>query len=360
MVSAFVMTQSLLREIQRSGTVSLARFYRNLLFRMAPLAWAVIAGTMLAALLLLPITQWSTIGEQATSAALFQINYFLGFESIAYLGEAANSSLFQHFWAMSVQVQFYLVFPLFGWLLAAVIRATRIPRTPLLLCAFSVILAASLTYATASIIENQAFAYFDTGARAWEFAAGALVAIALPHVRLPRSARLVLAATGLVVLVSFGAFLDATTLFPGPAALVPVVAAVAILVGGASGATHGASKLLASRPLVAAAEYSFGFYLWHWPVLVMHRQLTEQELLGPVDGLGVIAISAALAYLTHRLIEVPVRGAARQAKTPREWRRPIARLAVVALVPFWRSEVQGRTWTGCSLPRPSIIPAQRY
>ncbi len=332
-VSAFVMMQSVLREIERSGGLHLGRFLRNLLFRMAPLAWIVIGGTMLAAILILPVTTWTTSATQALSAMSFSINYFLGFESIAYLGDEANASLFQHFWAMAVQVQFYLLFPLLVLLALAIARRSGRDTRRVLGAVLAILLAASFVYAAISVDRNQSFAYFDTAARAWQFAAGALAAVALPALRLPRLLGIAAAALGLLALVSLGALVDVTTSFPGPLAVIPVGAALLILVGGVTGHGAGASRLLAARPLVAAADYSFGFYLWHWPVLAIYRQVNDLTTLGLLDGLGVITLAAALAFVSQRWLEGPVRAAARRASDARTWRRPVAALAAFAVVP---------------------------
>ncbi len=332
-VSAFVMTQSLLRGIERNGGVALGRFYRDLLFRMAPLAWIVTGGALLAGLIFLPITDWTTMARQATSAATFSINYFLGFESMAYLGDEANASLFQHFWAMAVQVQFYLVFPLLAVLAVAVSRRSRRSARGVLAALLAAVFAASFAHAVIGVFDNQTFAYFDTGARAWEFAAGALAAIALPALRWSRIISIIGAALGVVVLVGFGAVLDATRLSPGIATLLPVGAALLILIGGANGQGAGATRLLASRPLVAAADYSFGFYLWHWPVLTIYRELLGVDRLDAVSGAGVIAISGALAFITQRWLEGPVRGAARNIAFGGGWRRPVGGVVVLALLP---------------------------
>lgn len=332
-VSAFVMTQSLLRELSRSGEIRLGKSYRDLLFRMAPLAWIVIGGTMLSALILLPITEWSTIAQQATAAGTFSINYYLGFESMTYLGEEANASLFQHFWAMAVQVQFYLFFPLIAILSTVIARRSGLSPATALGIAMTVVLVLSMGYASISVWQQQSFAYYDTAARAWEFAAGALLAIALPAIRLPRVLGLIAAGIGLALLVTFGMLVDVTELFPGPAALIPVGAAVLILVGGASGTGAGASRLLSARPLVKMADYSFGFYLWHWPVLTIYRQLSGATQLGMGDGIGVLLLAALLAYTSQRFLEGRVRDWARQARGWRAWRRPAAALAAMGLVP---------------------------
>lgn len=332
-VSAFVMTQSLLRGIERGGSVRLGRFYRDLLFRMAPLAWIVAGGALIAGLVFLPVTDWTTMARQATSAATFSINYFLGFESMAYLGDEANSSLFQHFWAMAVQVQFYLLFPLIAVLAVAVGRRIRRSAHGVFATLLALVFVTSFAYAIVGVIDNQAFAYFDTGARAWEFAAGALAAIALPALRWGRAISIAAAALGVLILVSFGAVVDATLLSPGIATLLPVGAALLILIGGANGQGAGATRLLSSKPLVAAADYSFGFYLWHWPVLTIYRELFGVHRLDLIAGLGVIAASGALAFITQRWLERPVRSAARRASVEGGWRRPFVGLAALALLP---------------------------
>jgi len=333
-VSAFVMTQSMLRSFERDADVRVGRFLRDLLFRMAPLAWIVIGGTMVAALLLMPITEWSTITTQAASAGTFSMNYFLANESMAYLGDDANASLFQHFWAMAVQVQFYIAFPILGAIVAFISRRYRLPASDLLLGTLVVLFASSFAYACVGVVMNQEFAYYDTAARAWEFAAGGIVASLLPRVRWGRTFSILAAAIGLAALVGFGAVFNATTSSPGAASLVPVAAASLILVGGASGAGAGVSRFLAWKPLVAAAQYSFGFYLWHWPVLVIFRSSTGADRLDLLSGIGVMATAGALAYITQRWFENPVRASARDAVRAGGWKKPAIGLAALALLPL--------------------------
>ncbi len=333
-VSAFVMTQSMLRSFDRHDGVRFGRFLRDLLFRMAPLAWIVVGGTMIAALILMPITDWSTITTQAAYAGTFSMNYFLASESMAYLGDDANGSLFQHFWAMAVQVQFYLLFPLLGAVAYNVGRRLRRSPANVLLLIFIVMFVASFIYACVGVSWRQEFAYYDTPARAWEFAAGALAAIIIPRIRWGKWISAIASGLGLAALISFGALFNATTLSPGPASLVPVVAAVLILLGGVAGVDSGASRLLSWRPLVAAAEYSFGFYLWHWPVLVIYRSLTGSDRLDAMSGVGVMAAAAGLAFVTQRWLERPVRDGARAAAKAGGWKQPLFALAALALVPL--------------------------
>lgn len=116
---------------------------------------------------------------------------------------------------------------------------------------------------------------------------------------------------GLIALLSLGAVVDVSALFPGWVALVPVAAAVAIIV---SSAAEREPFILRTRPIVWFADSSFAFYLWHWPILVIYRYRFEADV-GLRGGIAILVTAAVLAWLTLKLVESPVRSSSRLQKS---------------------------------------------
>ena len=124
-------------------------------------------------------------------------------------------------------------------------------------------------YSIQQTATNQAYAYFDTRTRLWEFALGSLLALALPHLKPGRALRVVLGWAGLAAMLSCGLLLTVDRSFPGFIALWPTLAAAAIIVAGHSGSRFGVDRFLTWKPLVALGDNSYALYLWHWPLLVL-------------------------------------------------------------------------------------------
>lgn len=313
-LSGFFFVGSLLRTAESPAPLDprpvLMRTARRLL---APLA-LVLAATTLAAVSLLAPTGWLALAEQVRATLLFVQNWQLAGTAADYLAADPSVSPLQHLWSIAVQGQFYLlslamIFAA-AWLLRVRGVAVRGPVTALLAVAAVV----SFGYAAADT-QPQTWMYYDTGARLWELLAGALLACLLPWLRVPRRAQAALGLLGLVVIVGTGIVLDGRHDFPGPLALVPVAATAAIIVAGLdTGRGAPTARLLASAPLRRLGDLAYSLYLWHWPMLIFALVLTDREHIGPVGGLVVIVLSLALAELTTRLVEEPIRRGAPSAR----------------------------------------------
>ena len=204
----------------------------------------------------------------------------------------------QHFWALSLQGQIYVAWPL---LLAGAAqlarRSGRSARSGVLALALSVF-TLSLAYSVVTTAARQPFAYFDTLARCWEFALGATVASLGARAALPSRWRATAGWIGLAAILSCGILLPVARAFPGYAALWPTIAGVLILLAAPEPSRWGADRLLAARPLAALGDASYSIYLWHWPIFVFYRVLSGETTAGVVDGVAIISISIALALLT--------------------------------------------------------------
>lgn len=304
-IAGFLITGTLLRQIQRTGGVHPGRFLGRLVVRLLPNALIVLLAVLVATLVLLPVTRRADILREIAASALYIENWALISASVDYLARDRGDSPVQHFWALSIQGQFYLI-----WLALALLAVTvGAPRATGRRLALLILLVTVASFAFSVVLTgtDQPVAYFHTATRAWEFGVGGLVAVGLLRVpRLPAPGQRVLGWAGLGLIVGTGLVLPVASTFPGLAALVPVAGATLILLGGGQGRGT-AAALLSTRPLVSLGGVAYAIYLWHWPLLVFTLHLRGVDRAGAVDGLLVLGLAVALAYASTSLVESPIR-----------------------------------------------------
>jgi peptidoglycan/LPS O-acetylase OafA/YrhL len=304
-VSGFLLTGQLARAADR-GPLALGRRWSRTLVRLLPCAVVVLVATVAAGMLLLPEGRWQQTLHEVVAAAMFLENWQLAADAVDYAARSNMSSPVQHFWSLSIQGQFFLVWPLLVALVALAARGDAARVRAHLTVAILGVFAASLTFSVVLTATNQPLAYFHSLTRLWEFALGGLLALTIDGVRLARRTRVQMGWIGLVGLLACGAVLRVGNVFPGIAALWPTGCAVLVLLAGVTGARYGVDRLLTARPLRYVGDLSYPLYLWHWPVLVFCLVLTGRDRLDLVTGAGVVALSTVLAVLTHHLVEKPV------------------------------------------------------
>jgi len=306
-VSSFLITTGLLGHIDRWQRVDFALFWGRLIKRLVPVAYVVLCTVVIVGVVMMPKSRWKDTIEQVAASAAYLENWALAFRSVDYLAQHEAVSPVQHFWALSVQGQFYVLWPLLIAGAAYLARRVGMAFRPVLVAACAVIFAGSLAFSVYFTAKNQPFAYFHTAARAWEFSMGALLAIAIPYLNPGKRVRMALGWLGVLAIVSCGIVLQVSRVFPGYAALWPTLAAVCIITAGTSGSRFGADRLLASRPLVYLGGISYGIYLWHFPILAFWRQYAQPYELPPGAGVAILALSIGLAALTTHYIEGRIR-----------------------------------------------------
>jgi peptidoglycan/LPS O-acetylase OafA/YrhL len=338
LISGFLLTGQLVRAAGR-GPLELGRRWSRTLVRLLPCAVVVLVATVVAGALLLPEGRWPQTLREVVAAALFLENWRLAADTVDYAARSAMSSPVQHFWSLSIQGQFFLVWPL---LVAPVVLAARGDAARLrgrLVVVVLGVVAASLTYSVVLTATHQALAYVHSLTRLWEFALGGLLALTIDTVRLGVATRVRLGWLGLAGLVACGAVLRGSAVFPGIAALWPTGCAALVLLAGTTGARFGPDRLLTSRALRRLGDLSYPLYLWHWPVLVFALVIEGRDRLDAADGAAVVVVSLLLAVATHHLVELPVR-----ARTPEAARRWVAvGLAAVFLAAgLWQGDALRR------------------
>jgi len=307
-ISGFVITGQLLKEVDRSGTVSLTGFYARRAKRLLPAASLVLGATALMVWLWVPKVRWETTGGDIASAALYFVNWRLADRSVDYLAEDVTPSAVQHYWSLSVEEQYYFIWPVL--LLGAVVIARRfgIARRPALLGGLAVVALPSLAWAGWMAVHSPERAYFVTTTRMWEFTIGAFVAIVASYAdRLPRKHAAVLAWVGLALILFAARVYTAEITWPGFYALVPTVGAGMFIAGGVAAGSAGPVRILGNRFMLFIGYLTYSLYLWHWPLLIVAR-----EHFGSISvpvGLAIVAFSAVPAYLTFHLVENPLRNA---------------------------------------------------
>ncbi|EFQ81782.1 acyltransferase [Aeromicrobium marinum DSM 15272] len=305
-VSGFLITDHLLREVATRNRVHLPTFWARRARRLLPASFVTIAATAAAVYLWVPENRWPQFGRELLASAFYVENWELSRQAVDYLAQSNVVSPSQHFWSLGVEEQFYLVWPvLIG---AATLLAVRLRRRPDVVVAAALLLvfAASLAHSVDLTPSDPGRAYFSTLTRAWEFAAGGLLAWLGRRVALER-----VGGAGLRSAVSWGGFaaigvsllvIDGSTPFPGYAAGLPVLGTVAVILAGAPSSRLSPAPLMDRRPVQLLGDVSYGVYLWHWPLIVLLPYVTGADL-GTTDKLGILLGSVLLGWLSKTLVE---------------------------------------------------------
>ena len=336
-LSGFFFGGRLLRGVLTPGPVprpvtEITRLIRRLL----PALVVVLAVSAVLTILIQPETRWETFADQSLASLGYFQNWELANTASNYLRAGEAVSPLQHIWSMSVQGQFYIAF--LALILGSALlfrRVFRLRSRRHMRAAFVVLLSAcaiaSFVYAIIAHDTNQATAYYNSFARAWELLLGALVGALVPSLRCPMWLRTLAALVGLGAILACGALIDGVKEFPGPWALVPVGATLLFILSAANryadphtdGRLPAPNRLLASAPFVALGAMAYSLYLWHWPLLIFYLAYTGRSAVNVVEGAGVLLVSGVLAWLTTRYVEEPLRSGRGQPARPKAPKLPL-------------------------------------
>ena len=305
-LSGFLITRLLLREVARTGTISLRHFWARRARRLLPASCVVVVATVLAAqVLLAPIAQ-RPLATDAVAAGGFAINFVfasrLGDYFASQVGQTPSPLL--HFWSLAVEEQFYLFWPL------ALLALRRRPRRYRRLVAVMMIVVAIASFITCLWMTrtHPTGAFYLLPARMWELAIGGLVAVGGSAWRLVSpNARGIAAWIGVAGIATAVVTFDGSIEFPGSAALLPVLGTALIVIGGGTGAARvrRRSRSCGIRSLQWIGRRSYAIYLWHWPALVLAE--AKWGPLSLAQRFVAVGVAVVLAAASLRLVEDPVR-----------------------------------------------------
>ncbi|WP_171130289.1 acyltransferase family protein [Ruegeria sp. HKCCA5014] len=317
-ISGFLITGLLLREYQETARIDLRTFWVRRIRRLLPAALLVLFTCVALTFLILPKGLWKQTLTEAAASGLYVQNWLLARESASYFAVEYDPTMVQHFWSLSVEEQFYIIWPLA--LVFALVKSSRNTREhgdgragsstkrvflTLVLSLFFI----SLFYSAYVTSTSPGIAYFSTATRAWEFALGALL-----HA-LPRSPRNVFRAEWLFagvawigvagIVVAAVTFSD-TTAFPGVAALLPTIGTAIVIWAGRQDEVYSWSRLSEVRVVRLLGDLSYSGYLWHWPLIIAFPLVFGRDHTG-WDGILLVIATLLLAWLTKKYVEDPIR-----------------------------------------------------
>ncbi len=304
-ISGFVITGLLLREHAAAGRNRLLAFYGRRCRRILPAASVVIVCAVLASYHWLGFLTGDETARTGRSASLFYSNFHFIAVGTNYLASQAPPSVLQNYWSLSVEEQFYLLYPTLFLFAALTWRKVDVRSKLAVLLAAGI--SASLAWSIHQTSVNGVAAYFSPFTRAWELALGALVAVgSLQLAKLPRFIALAMTWSGLVGILVAAFVFNSTTSYPGSAVALPVLSAALVIAGGMARPTLGAESLLRSPPLQWIGRLSYSLYLWHWPILIIAAQHVGHGL-SVEENLLWLLVALALSIGSYFIIENPIR-----------------------------------------------------
>lgn len=311
-ISGFLITRLLLRELRQAGRIDYLQFYSRRIRRLLPALTVVVAAVLAASWLLEAPLERKMLTSSAVASLVYLSNFWFAHQATDYLADGAHSNPLLHTWSLSVEEQFYLVWPVllaFAW--RSWRRGAGCPRLAYALAGASLL---SFALCLALVGISRPWAFFGSPNRAWEFGVGALLALRVGGARDVGKAAMALQWAALVAVLSTGLLYSSATSYPGWATLLPVGATGLLLAGVEAGTPGALPRLLSTWPLRWLGDLSYSWYLWHWPVLTVTRELLGYSSGGAI--LAAVLLSLALAWVTHVLVENPIRFSRRLAGRP--------------------------------------------
>jgi peptidoglycan/LPS O-acetylase OafA/YrhL len=316
-ISGFLITAHLVREVDRTAKVSLPGFWARRARRILPAALLVLLFCAVATYFWVPLNLWEQFFGEIRASTLYVENWNLAAQAVDYLGAENRPSPVQHYWSLSVEEQFYIVWPvliLIAMTLAR--RGSELLRRRAIAAMLVLLTLASFIYSVLATANDPAAAFFITPTRVWEFGAGGILALAATTTARPAfRAAVSWLGVGAILLASFA--FTAETPFPGAAALLPILGTVAVIWAGAPALRWAPLGWMRLRPVQWVGDNSYSIYLWHWPLLILAPFVLLNQLTTPIK-LGLLALTLILAALTKRFVEDPLRsGPLLAGKRPR-------------------------------------------
>jgi peptidoglycan/LPS O-acetylase OafA/YrhL len=300
-ISGFLITQLLIDEAGEHSSIDLRNFWARRARRILPMSILVTLVTVVAGLFMLEPGKVRDLSAVGLGALGFCTNIVLFFRTSDYLSGVTAPSSLRHFWSLAVEEQFYLLWPL---VVFAALKYGKVNWKQWLIGVGALTGVASLITSVLITKGHPGAGYYLPYSRFWEISAGALLALAGSRFdKIPNLARAVGGWIGLIAIITSAVIFSESTVFPGYAALLPVVATVFVLVAGS--AKFGPVSLLSLEPMQSLGARSYSLYLWHWPLLVLiEAQFGTPSAWGKA---WIVVAALVLSAISYRAIEQPVR-----------------------------------------------------
>jgi peptidoglycan/LPS O-acetylase OafA/YrhL len=351
-ISGYLITGSLFKEFEGTGRISIAGFYARRVRRLLPAA-TLVCLAVAASIPFFPRAQWTDIANSLVASTLYGQNWFLAAQAVDYLADDTKGPM-NHFWSLSVEGQYYIVWPLILLPILHLARCTRLSPRAAFGWFVGLIGLSSLAYSVWLTPLDPGVAYFATTTRAWELALGGALAVFPVAQRLAEPFRAALGQVGLAAIALACTVYSDQTSFPGYAAVLPTLGAAAVILTSGTRLPWAAGGVLKARAFQYLGDISYSLYLWHWPLIVLYGTVAARNI-GPRSGLVLALAALALAHLSKVCVEDPFRS----ARFPTR-RTLMAGLACIALTVVsglsyvaWTSDDAGAVVAG-GLPRGAV------
>ena len=299
-ISGFLITLIMIKEM-KAGVFSFKQFYIRRIKRILPVFFVVLTFVVIFSAFIFSPDAYSSLSKTAIASILFSANLYLSVAQ-GYFDPAQEEKPLLHTWSLSVEEQYYFIFPLL--LLLLINKNWRIQ-----IGLFALFIAISLFF---SFFSNFGLdKYYLPHLRAFEMLIGSATAVymqqhssqgSLPGEKYAGLASL----SALVVLcVCFFIYTPETSFFPGPAGIVPCLATAALLYFNSF--NHSFKKIFQIKPFIYIGWISYSLYLWHWPVIVFSRYLREDKILPLNWAVYLFILIFCLSVLSYTFIEQPLR-----------------------------------------------------
>ncbi|MGF3055334.1 acyltransferase family protein [Microbacterium sp. YY-01] len=308
-ISGFLITAHIARELTSTGTIKLARFWARRARRLLPASLLVllVCVLMVGSPYLMPTSALPQELKEIAASTFYVQNWFLAAGSTDYLALSGNPTTVQHYWSLSLEEQFYVMWPLLlllaAWLGVKFFRGDRLRGV---LTVIGVITVITFIYCVWLTLTDPAPAYFVTFGRMWQFGVGGLIAL-VPRLRVQNVVgSFIVGWAGIAALLYSAVTFDGKTAFPGYAALIPTLGAAAVIAASNTDRWWYPTRLLSVRPMTFTGDISYSLYLWHWPLIVVAPSVPFWGLT-IYHRLTLLVLCFVLAWLTKKYVEDPVR-----------------------------------------------------